>query len=127
MRRALLIVAVCGLLAASCSGGTPASSSPTPAATADIKRSKLDIAYSAFVDQDVHHVTSKKALESALDAVKSEVRAVGGKDEVATPQFQDVDEPQNDDFKKFAEAVSQLAARNTQLSAGRIADVAIGG
>src|SRR3989441_13220389 len=119
MRRALLILAVCGLLAASCSGGTPASSSPSPAATADIKRSKLDIAYSGFVDQDVHHVTSKKALQSALDAVRSVVRAAGGKADVATPDFQDVDEPQTADFNKFADTVSQLAASNPNVSASK--------
>src|SRR6266550_6705656 len=126
MRRALLFIALCGLLAVACSGATPASS-PTPAATIDIKRSKLDIAYSAFVDQDVHHVTSKKALEAALNAAKAEVRAAGGKDDVETPAFQDTDEPLIADFKKFADVVSQLAARNTQLSANRLADAAIAG
>jgi C-terminal processing protease CtpA/Prc len=125
--RFALLVAICGLLAAACSGDSTASSSPTPTATIDIKRSKLDIAYSGFVDQDVHHVTSKKALEAALNAVKAEVRAAGGKDDVETPAFQDTDEPQLADFKKFADVVSQLAARNTQLSANRIADAAIWG
>src|SRR3989442_12133962 len=120
MRRALLILAVCGLLAASCSGGTPASSSPSPAATADIKRSKLDIAYSAFVDQDVHHVTSKKALEAALNAVKAEGRAAGGKDDVATPTFQDTDDPQTPSFKKIQDSVGQPAARNRQPPANRL-------
>ena len=117
---------ICGLFAVACSGDTTASS-PTPVATADIKRSKLDISYSGFVDQDVHHVTSKKALEAALEAVKAEVRAVGGKDAVDTPAFQDTDEPQLADFNKFAQAVGRLAANNTQLSANRIADVAITG
>ena len=126
MRRALLLLSICGLIAVACSSATTASS-PTPAATADIKRSKLDIAYSGFVDQDVHHVTSKKALEAALEAVKAEVRAAGGKDAVDTPAFQDTDEPQLADFNKFAQAVSQLAASNTQLSANRIADAAITG
>ncbi|TMC75498.1 MAG: hypothetical protein E6J09_13065 [Chloroflexi bacterium] len=126
MRRALLFIALCGLLAVACSGATPASS-PTPAATTDIKRSKLDIAYSGFVDQDVHHVTSKKALEAALEAVKAEVRAAGGKDAVDTPAFQDTDEPQLADFNKFAQVVGQLASSNTQLSANRIADAAITG
>ena len=119
-------MAICGLFAVACSGDTTASS-PTPVATADIKRSKLDISYSGFVDQDVHHVTSKKALEAALEAVKAEVRAVGGKDAVDTPAFQDTDEPQLADFNKFAQAVGRLAANNTQLSANRIADVAITG
>ncbi|TMG51175.1 MAG: hypothetical protein E6H91_03660 [Chloroflexi bacterium] len=126
MRRAFLLMTICGLFAVACSGDTTASS-PTPVATADIKRSKLDISYSGFVDQDVHHVTSKKALEAALEAVKAEVRAVGGKDAVDTPAFQDTDEPQLADFNKFAQAVGRLAANNTQLSANRIADVAITG
>ena len=126
MRRAFLLLAICGLFAVACSGDTTASS-PTPVATADIKRSKLDISYSGFVDQDVHHVTSKKALEAALEAVKAEVRAAGGKDAVDTPAFQDTDEPQLADFNKFAQAVGRLAANNTQLSANRIADAAITG
>src|SRR5712691_9637735 len=120
MRRVLLLLAICGLLAVAYSAGTTSSSSPTPVATADIKRSKLDIAYSGFVDQDVHHVTSKKALEMALEAVKAEVRAAGGTDAVDTPAFQDTDEPQLADFDKFAQVVGQLAASNTQLSANRI-------
>jgi C-terminal processing protease CtpA/Prc len=127
MHRALLLMAISGILAVACSGDNAATSSPTPTATIDIKRSKLDIAYSAFVDQDVHHVTSKKALEAALNAVKAEIRAAGGKDDVETPVFQDTDEPLIADFKKFADVVSQLAARNTQLSANRLADAAIAG
>ena len=126
MRRAFLLMTICGLFAVACSGDTTASS-PTPVATADIKRSKLDISYSGFVDQDVHHVTSKKALEAALEAVKAEVRAAGGKDAVDTPAFQDTDEPQLADFNKFAQAVGRLAANNAQLSANRIADAAITG
>src|SRR2546425_6339329 len=126
MGRAFLLLAICGLFAVACSGDTTASS-PTPVATADIKRSKLDISYSGFVDQDVHHVTSKKALEAALEAVKAEVRAAGGKDAVDTPAFQDTDEPQLADFNKFAQAVGRLAANNAQLSANRIPDGAITG
>src|SRR3989454_12626493 len=126
MGRAFLLLAICGLFAVACSGDTTASS-PTPVATADIKRSKLDISYSGFVDQDVHPATSKKALEAALEAVKAEIRAAGGKDAVDTPAFQDTDEPQLADFNKFAQVVGQLAASNTQLSANRIADAAITG
>jgi C-terminal processing protease CtpA/Prc len=58
--------------------------------------------------------------------VKAAVRAAGGKDDVATPQFQDVDEPQTTDFNKFADVVRQLAGR-VQLSADRVADAAIVG
>lgn len=114
------------LLVVSCTstpGGTAANS---PSRTIDIKRTRLDIVYSAFVDEDVHHVTSKKALEAALEAVKAAVRAAGGKDDVATPQFQDVDEPQIADFNKFADAVSLLAGR-VQLSSERIANAALVG
>src|SRR2546428_12056691 len=116
MRRAFLLMAICGLFAVACSGDTTASS-PTPVATADIKRSKLDISYSGFVDQDVHHVTSRKALEAALEAVRAEVRAAGGKDDAPVPQFPDKDEPILDHLKKFAEGVNQLAPRTPQLSA----------
>ena len=126
MRRSLLLLLASALVSTSCTLGT-VDASPTPAKTADIKRGKLDITYSAFVDQDVHHVTSRKALEAALDAVRAEVRAAGAKDDATLPQFQDKDEPINDDFKKFAEVVNQLALRTPQLSADRIADAAIAG
>jgi C-terminal processing protease CtpA/Prc len=126
MRRALLLLAASALIAAGCAGANTAATS-SPAKTADIRRAKLDVAYSAFVDQDVHHVTSKRALEAALDAVKAEIRAAGGKDDVVTPQFESTDTPLIADFNKFAEAVGQLAARNTQISANRIADAAITG
>jgi C-terminal processing protease CtpA/Prc len=117
---------MCAVTAVACSGG-PISSSSGPTRTANINRSKLDIAYSAFVDQDVHHVTSKKALESALQAVRALVKDAGGKVEVATPDFQDTDDPQTTDFNKFADAVSQLAAANPDVSASKIADEAIVG
>src|SRR6184192_681864 len=90
MRRALAVLLACTTIAVACSGG-PSSSSPGPTRTANINRSRLDIAYSAFVDQDVHHVTSKKALEGALQAVRKVINDAGGKSDVATPEFQDVD------------------------------------
>ncbi|HEY8823622.1 MAG TPA: S41 family peptidase [Candidatus Limnocylindria bacterium] len=126
MRRAVLLLMAGALVAVSCSTSGPVSATTNPSKTIDIKRSKLDIVYSAFVDEDVHHVTSKKTLEAALEAVKTAVRSAGGKDDVATPDFQDVDEPQIADFDKFANAVSQLAGR-VQLSSDRIADAAIVG
>jgi len=126
MRRALAALLACTAIAVACSGG-PSSTSPGPTRTANINRSRLDIAYSAFVDQDVHHVTSKKALESALQAVRKVINDAGGKGDVATPEFQDVDSPQTTDFNKFAEAVSQLAASNPDVSANKIANEAIAG
>src|ERR671930_158229 len=125
MRRAIVLLLACASIVAACRVDSSSSSSPTR--TADIKRAKLDIAYSAFVDQDVHHVTSKKALEAALAAVKDEIPAGGGEGDAATPEFTDVDEPQIPDFKKFAEVLGGLAAKNTQVSADRIADAAVAG
>ena len=77
MRRALFLFVMATFVVAACSTG-PSSATQSPSKTADIKRSTLDISYSAFVDQDVHHVTSKKALEAALEAVRAETKAQGG-------------------------------------------------
>jgi C-terminal processing protease CtpA/Prc len=122
---------VTATLVTACSGGPASSFTQTPTRTVDIKRSTLDIAYTAFVDQDVHHVTSKKALEAALEAARVEARAQGGKAEVQTPSFQDTDEYQLGDFKLFVEAVNQLAlgvqTAGGQFSAERLADAAIAG
>ena len=126
MRQALVGLVLCTVMAAACSGG-PNSTSPGPGTTANINRTRLDIAYSAFVDQDIHHVTSKKALEAALQAVRGVIKDAGGKGDVATPEFQDVDSPQTTDFNKFADVVSQLAGSNPDVSATKIADAAIGG
>jgi C-terminal processing protease CtpA/Prc len=114
------------VLAAACTSGD-ATSTPSPAAqaSADIKRTKLDISYTSLVESDVHKVTSKKALTAALDGIRAEVKATNGKDDVATPDFTDESVPNLDDFKKFATAAIALAAKNQQLSADRIADAAI--
>jgi C-terminal processing protease CtpA/Prc len=122
----VLLVALLLTLVAACTAPT-SSATPAPTRTPDIQRSKLDIVYSAFVDTDVHRVSSKKALEGALDAVRAEVRALGGKADVATPAFQDVDEPVLADFRKLADALSELAARTPELSPDRLARAAIGG
>ena len=130
MRQACVLLIA--LLVAACSTPGPSgNASQAPARTADIKRATLDIAYSAFVDQDVHHVTSKKALEAALDAVRAEAKAEGAKVDVATPAFQDSDETQLADFNKFADVVNQLAA-GVQVAGGsyspdKFADAAVSG
>ncbi len=124
MPRLIAFLVTLAIAVSACTGGT-ATSSPTPVKTGDIKRAKLDIAYSALADNQVNKPTSKALLDAALGAIKAEVRATGGTDEVATPEFQDVAEPLNDDFKKFAQAAGALAAKNPQLSADRIADAAI--
>ena len=131
MRRALFLLVLAMLVVSGCSTNGPSAATQTPTKTADIKRSTLDIAYSAFVDQDVHHVTSKKALETALEAARVEARAQGSKAEVQTPSFQDSDETQLGDFRAFAEAVNQLAlgvqVAGGQYSAERLADATVGG
>ena len=126
MRRTILGLLAAAFFVASCAGGT-ATGSPSPTRTPDIRRAKLDIAYTAFVSQDVHHATSKKALEAALEAVKQEIVAAGGKADVKTPEFTDTEETSLEDFRRFADVVSQLAAQNPQVSANRIADAAITG
>ena len=131
MRRAVVLFVFATLVVGACSTNGPSSATQSPTKTADIKRSTLDIAYSAFVDQDIHHVTSKKALEAALEAARVEAKAQGGKAEVQTPTFQDTDETQLNDFKAFAEAVNKLAlgvqSAGGQYSADRLADATIGG
>jgi peptidase S41-like protein len=131
MRRALMLLITATVIVTACSGGPSGSATQTPTRTVDIKRSTLDIAYTAFVDQDVHNVTSKKALEAALEAARVEARAQGGKAEVQTPTFQDTPETQLNDFKLFADAVNTLAlgvqATGGQFSADRLADATIWG
>ncbi len=125
-----LVRALVATLLLTLAGGCTAPGSaatPAPTRTPDIQRTKLDIVYSAFVDMDVHKVSSKKALEGALEAVRAEVRAIGGKADIATPLFQDAPEPVLADFKGFADALSQLARRTPDLSPDRIARAAIGG
>lgn len=126
MRRVIFGLVAAAFLAAACAGGT-ATSSPSPTRTPDIRRAKLDIAYTAFVGQDVHHATSKKALEAALEAVKQEIVAAGGKADVKTPEFTATEETSLEDFRRFADVVSQLASQNPNVSANRIADAAITG
>ena len=93
----------------------------------DIKRSKLDLTYTSLSGSDVHKVSSKKVLESAIAALNSEIRKTGGKGEIATIDFQDVSDSVLADFKKFAEAAAIAKASNPQISADRYADVAIEG
>lgn len=131
MRRALMLLVTATLLTTACSSGPSSSATQSPTRTVDIKRSTLDIAYSAFVDQDVHRVTSKTALEAALEAARVEARAQGGTAQVETPSFQDTVETQLGDFKLFADAVNRLAlgvqSAGGQYSAERLADAAIWG
>ena len=129
MRRTLILSALLAGLVLACTpagtGTTSASGTPAAQATGDIKKSKLDIAYSFIADSDVHKTSSKKLLIAGLEALKGEARSSGGKDDVAVPEFQDVSEAVLADFTKFANAAGALAAKNPQLSADRIADTVI--
>jgi len=126
MRRGLLRLAAAALLlVTACTPSGTTSGSPSPAATGDIRRTKLDIAYTAFVDLDVHKPTSRQALQAMIDALRSEAKSSGGKDDFPALDFQDSTDTQLADFKKFADAASTWALRNPQLSPDRIADSAI--
>lgn len=114
------------LLLAACTVPAVVTASPSPTATRNIERGKIDIAYTAFVDQSVFHVTSKKALEAALDGVREVVRRSGGKDDVPTPAFEDVDHSVLADFRAFADAASALAAKVPNLPADELSTAAIG-
>lgn len=59
--------------------------------------------------------------------MRAEVKAVGGTATVATPQLSDKPEPVLADFRAFADAVSELAAKTPELSRERIARAAIVG
>lgn len=126
MRR--LIVALCTLvfvLGACVPSGVEQSASQAPAKTPDIRRSKLDIAYTALTENDVHKVSSRKVLTDALEAVRKIARQKGWKENVATPEFQDQSEPVLADFRKFADAVSAIAAKTPGLSPDELGDTVL--
>src|SRR5690348_15456490 len=124
LSRCVQAVVLASLLLA-CVPQVGSTTTPGPTATVDIKRSKIDIAYSAFVDLDVHHATSKSALLAMTKALNDEAAATKGKADLPTLDYTDTDETSLADFKKFGDAAQAWAARNPQLSADRIADVAI--
>jgi len=126
MRRTFAVLAAIAIAAVAC---TPATTtvSPVPQKTGDFKQSKLDIAYSFMSDASVHKPTSKALLTGALDAMKAEAKNSGGSDDVATPDFTTDTETNLADFKKFAAVAGALAAKNSQLSADRLAEAGIVG
>ena len=123
MRR-FIGIAIATLVFSACATPTAAPSA-TARPTADFRQAKVDIAYSALVDEHVERPTSRALLTAALEAIKAQARTTGGTDDEPTPAFQDSSEFVLADFKKFAGAAGSLAARNPQLSADRIADAAI--
>jgi len=127
MRRTLAALAVVAIAMAACTPAVTTGTSPAPQKTGDFKQSKLDIAYSFVSDASVHNPTSKQLLAAALDAMKKEAKSSGGSDDVATPDFSTDKETNLGDFKKFAAAASQLALKNSQLSADRLGQAGIVG
>jgi hypothetical protein len=120
------VIATIAFLLVACNSGT-ASPSVSPAATADIRRGRIDVVYSKLLDEDVHLVSNKKALEAAVAALKAEAQRTGGVAEFPALDYQDVSEPVLADFRKFADAATSFAARNNQITPTRFADVAITG
>lgn len=124
--RTLALSLTLAVLVAACSGSAPAGgTTASPAPSADIKQSKLDITYSAITENHYASPTSKAILTAALDAFRTTAKAAGATVEVATPEFEDKSEPLIPDFKKFAEAAKKIAAATPQVSADRFADAAI--
>lgn len=124
-RRLLITLALTALVVGACTPVADQSASPTPAKTPDIRRAKLDIAYTALTDTDVHKVSSKKVLTEALAAVVALARQKGFRDEVATPDFQDVSEPVLADFRRFADLVGTIAAKTPSLTPDEIGDTVL--
>ena len=128
MRRyAYASLAAFAIALGACSPTTTTGGTPAPQKTGDFKQAKLDIAYSFLSDASVHSPTSKALLTAALEAMKKEAKSSGGSDDVATPDFTTDTETNLADFKKFAAAAGALAAKNSQLSADRLAEVGVVG
>jgi C-terminal processing protease CtpA/Prc len=126
-RFAVLACLAVAVLSCTPPGSTTSAAPSSAGPTTDIKRTKLDIAYSSVTASDVHQVSSKKILQGAIDALKLEAKKTGGKDDFPTIEFQDASDTIVPDFRKFADAAAQFAARNPQITPDRFADVAIEG
>src|SRR5256885_5801552 len=127
MRRPLAILAALTVALAACTPADTTGGTAAPQKTGDSRQSRLDIAYSFLSDASVHSPTSKQLLNGALAAMKKEATTSGGSADVATPDFTADTETNLADFKKFAAAAGALAAKNSQLSAQRLAEGGIVG
>lgn len=111
------------LLAACVPPPAPPGAGPTP--SPNIKRGKIDIAYTAIATRGYGKATSSELLGAALEAIREEVRRTGGRDIETAPAFSDATEAVLEDFRRFAAAVEELAISNPGLSPDRVADLAI--
>jgi len=125
MRRTLAILAVLAIAAVACTPSATIATSPAPQKTGDFKQSKLDIAYSYLSDASVHNPTTKQLLAGALNGMKALAKSSGGTDDVATPDFSLDTSTNLVDFKKFAAVAGELALKNPQLSADRLAEAGV--
>ena len=125
MTRLAMLTLIATLVA--CQSGAPGGGAPTSSAapSADIKQAKLDITYTAIVEQHYAKPSSKALLEAALDAFRSQAKAAGSAADVPTPAFEDRAEQLLPDFKKFADAAKRIAAATPQISADKFADAAV--
>lgn len=123
-RRTLPRVAALVVILAACAA-PPAVSTPAPTRGPDIKRAKIDIAYTALVTASYAKPTSRELLAAALEAIRAEARGTGGGDIDEAPAFSERTEVVLDDFRRFAAAVEQLATRGSRVTPDRIADLAI--
>lgn len=104
-----------------CATTAPAS----PVSSPDIGRERMELVYSSIAAADFHSVTSRTLLLAALTAVRTQVTAVGGAFDAATPEFSDIADSVTNDFNAFVQTVEGIAAKNTRLSAENISEVAI--
>ncbi len=109
------------LLVACVPPALPSSSPKRP----DIQRAKIDIAFSGLIGSSYYRPNGRDLLTAALDAIKKEARDAGGRDDVATPPFDGSEERQLEDFRRFATAAEELAAKNPRLAPSRIGTAAI--
>jgi hypothetical protein len=111
---ALLVIAAC----------VPAVA-PRPTSAPDIQRAKIDIVFSGLVQSSYYRPSGAALLTAALDALRDEARASGGDADIPTPRFDGSRDAFMADFRLFAAAADDLAARNPQLQPRRIGEVAI--
>ena len=102
-----------------------APTAPPRQAAPDIQRSKIDIVFSGLIGGSYYKPNGRDLLVAALEAIKKEARDTRGDADAPTPAFDGSEEKQLADFRLFAAAAEQLAAKNPQLSPSRISGAAI--
>ncbi len=78
-----------------------------------------------MLQSDYYRPSGKDLLTAALDAMRKLARDSGGRDDVATPEFDGSAEAMLTDFRKFAVAAEAIAATNPQVAPRRFGDAGI--